>query len=202
MDLKSTYLRSFPIFLFFVNKYRRKIADTPHPGYPCTRAEEIDPVPANKMTKEVFPDIWESFSPLMIKKKTRNPSSFLLLNSLVRTRCLGLLHPYRDHRGRQASHRMPTQNPNIAEALNLLWSLILRILKWRKIKCLPFKLCLGGGLGEFCWGFLLFAEFCEIYSSRKCWKMKLSTLKLLITTLEIFHTKCGSPPLQPKKNSF
>lgn len=151
MDLKSTYLRSFPIFLFFVNKYRQKIADTPHPGYPCTRAEEIDPVPANKMTKEVFQELSEkAFLPWWLKKKTRNPSSFLLLNSLMRTRCLGLLHPYRDHRGRQASHRMPTQNPNIAEALNLLCSLILTILKWRKIKCLPFKLCLGGA-----WGVLL-----------------------------------------------
>ena len=30
----------------------------------------------------------------------------------------------------------------------------------------------------------------------------LSMFKLLITTLEIFYTKCVSPSLQPKKNSF
>lgn len=72
MDLKSTYLSSFPIFLFFVNKYRQKIADTPHPGYPCTRAEEIDPVPANKMTKEVFQELSEkAFLPWWLKKNKK-----------------------------------------------------------------------------------------------------------------------------------
>lgn len=116
-------------------------------------------------------------------KKQETPPLFLLLVLLWGPDAWGCC-THIVTTGRQASHRMPTQNPNIAEALNLLCSLILTILKWRKIKCLPFKLLRGLGV---LLGFLLFAEFCEIYSSRKCWKMKLSTLKLITTSRDISY---------------